>query len=213
MRLDTRTTLVRLVLALSLLVSLEARAQQQPYGRIEGDLGVVVGAGAVVAPRGPRIEAEVRLRYLDSVGVFASYEDAALVGSDGEPRRVAAAGFEIRPLFLLRWLRGMESHRARVELALDSIGIELGALLMQPAGGDFASRAGLELAFGFELPIFATATGPWIGVHGGLRWSNEALANGADASADDRSAFLALTVAWHQLVLAHLVDVGDEPAR
>jgi hypothetical protein len=84
---------------------------------------------------------------------------------------------------------------------------------MQPADGDFGSRAGLEVGLGFELPVFADATGPWVGVRGGLRWSNEALANGAAESADERSAYLAITLAWHQLVMAHVVDAGDESAR
>jgi hypothetical protein len=185
-----------------------------PYGRIEGDVTIVAGAGAVIAPRGPRLEAEVRFRYLDSAGIFAAYEDGTALGSDAEPRRVLIAGLELRPLFLLRWLRGMEeTRRARLDLALDSVGIDLGAVLMEPAGATFGSRAGLQLGFGFELPIFADATGLWIGVHGGLRWSSEALANGATANADDRSAFLSLTLAWHQLVMAHLVDLGDEPVR
>jgi hypothetical protein len=182
-----------------------------PYGRIDGDVSVVVGAGAVVAPRGPRLEGEVRLRYLDSAGVFAAYEDG--LGGSAEPVRLLVSGLELRPLFLLRWLRGMELRRARLDLALDSIGIELGAVLMQPADGDFGSRAGLEVGLGFELPVFADATGPWVGVRGGLRWSNEALANGAAESADERSAYLAITLAWHQLVMAHVVDAGDESAR
>jgi hypothetical protein len=106
-----------------------------------------------------------------------------------------------------------DTQRARVDLAIDSVGIDLGAVLMQPAGGDFGSRAGLQLGLGFELPLFPEATGLWVGVHGGLRWSSEALANGAASSADERSAFLTLTLAWHQLVAAHLVDLGDEAVR
>src|SRR5207237_10168057 len=131
-------------------------------------------------------------------------------GGDAGPAGLLVSGLELRPLFLVRWLRGMELRRARVDLALDSIGIELGAVLMQPADGGFGSRAGLQVGLGFELPIFAEATGPWVSIHGGLRWSNEALANGAAGSADERSAYLALTLAWHQLVMAHVVDLGDE---
>src|SRR5689334_5367748 len=72
------------------------------YGRIDGDVTLVVGAGAVVAARGPRATAEMRVRYLDTVGAFATYEDGPLVGSETDPRRVFATGLELRPFFLAR---------------------------------------------------------------------------------------------------------------
>ena len=74
------------------------------YGRVEGDLCFVAGAGAAVAARGPRAVGELRMRYLESGGLFATYEDGSLIGSDSEPKRVVAAGLELRPLFLFRWL-------------------------------------------------------------------------------------------------------------
>src|SRR5215831_13531181 len=74
------------------------------YGRIDGDIDVVVGAGAVFAPRGPRGEAELRLRYLETAGVLVTFEDA--LGSSAEPARALTTGLELRPLFLARWLRG-----------------------------------------------------------------------------------------------------------
>jgi len=40
-------------------------ASDPSHGRIEGDLGVVVGGGVAVAPRGPRVEGELRVRYLE----------------------------------------------------------------------------------------------------------------------------------------------------
>jgi hypothetical protein len=180
------------------------------YGRVEGDLELAGALGAVVAQGGVRPEAELRVRYLESAGVFATYEDGPLVGSSAEPQRMLAAGAEVRPFFLYRWLRGHETRRATFDLVVDSIGIELGATWAQPAGQSFASLPGVELGLGVELPLLASATGPWIGLHGGLRWSDAALATGSVSSADDRAAYLAITVAWHQIVATHLVDVGDE---
>jgi hypothetical protein len=187
-----------------------AESPPPTYGRIDGDMAFVVGAGAVVAPRGVRPEAELRVRYLDSAGVFLSYEDAPLVGSPAEPRRCIAVGLELRPLFLLRWLRGLETEQARFDLWLDSIGLELGALWLQPAGEGFGARAGVQLGLGTEVPITGAATGLWVGVRGGIRWSDDALAFGSVRNADDRSAYAALTLAWHQLASAHVVDIGDE---
>jgi hypothetical protein len=186
------------------------------YGRLEGDLAVVVGAGGVVASRGVRAGAEVRLRYLETAGLFVTYEDGHVFGAALEPESVLAGGLELRPLFLFRWLQGYESRRARLDLALDSIGLELGATVEQPSGGAFASRAGFEVGMGVELPIFEAASGPWIAVRGALRWSELALGGqGSDVlqGANDRDAVLAITLGWHQVLTAHLVDAGDRAPR
>jgi hypothetical protein len=179
------------------------------YGRIDGDVTVVVGAGGVVAPGGPRATAELRARYLETAGLFATYEDGPIVGSGARPRRVAAAGFELRPLFLYRWLRGVETHRARWDLVVDSFGLELGITWPQPAGEGFASRPGVEAGIGIEVPFVPVASGPWLGLHAGVRWSADALGSGIVETADDREAYLSITLAWHQIVATHLVDTGD----
>jgi hypothetical protein len=205
---------VALLVAALALSGGDARAQDRTdptYGRMEGDVTLVVGAGAVVAARGPRAEGEVRLRYLESAGVFASYEDGPLLGSAAVPERVLAFGLEVRPLFLARWLTGREIQRARVDLVLDSVGLELGAALAQPAGASFASRPGVQAGLGLEIPFLHEATGPWIGLHAGVRWSEEALASGRVRDATDRGLFVAVTLAWHQVILTHLVDAGDRP--
>jgi hypothetical protein len=205
-----------LVGALLALAPRDARGQDTvdpSYGRIEGDLSLVVGAGATIASSGPRAEGELRLRYLESAGLFAAYEDGPLVGSGAEPQRVLATGLEVRPLFLFRWLQGHETRRAWLDLTLDSFGLEMAATWSQPVGSSFASERGLQAGLGLEIPILPQATGPWIGLHGGLRWSDAALGSGAIAGPDDRVAFLAITLAWHQLVSAHLVDLGDRAPR
>jgi hypothetical protein len=194
----------------------EAHAQSRPepsYGRLQGDVTLVAGVGGVVAARGGRAESELRVRYLETVGVFASYEDGALFGSAAEPTRVLTTGLELRPLFLARWLTGLEARRARFDLVLDSLGLELGATFAQPAGTSFASRPGMQAGLGLEVPLLTQATGPWLGFHAGVRWSDTALASGDVATADDRSAYVAITLAWHQVVVTHLVDVGDQAPR
>jgi hypothetical protein len=183
------------------------------YGRIAGDMTLVGALGGVVAARGPRAEAELRLRYLESVGAFVSYEDGAVLGSSAEPERVLTAGAEVRPLFLFRWLRGKEGASAWRDMTIDSLGLELGATFAQPAGTGFASVGGLQIGLGVEVPLLPRSTGPWIGLHGGLRWVDSALESGVIRSVDDRAAFLAITVAWHQEIVAHLVDLGDRAPR
>jgi hypothetical protein len=183
------------------------------YGRVVGDLTLVLGLGATVAEGGARAEGELRLRYLESVGMFAAYEDGPPVDSAAEPARLLVGGLEVRPLFLYRWLQGQETSRAWLDLAIDSFGLELGAFAMQPQGTSFGSQAGVQAGLGIELPIMADATGLWIGLHGGVRWSEAELTTGVVNGPDDRSAFLSITLAWHQVIVAHVVDVGDEAPR
>jgi hypothetical protein len=122
-------------------------------------------------------------------------------------------GLELRPLFLYRWLKNHETEEARLDLTLDSLGLEIGAVWMQPAGEGFGARAGIQVGLGVEVPITAAATGPWVGLRGGLRWSDDALAFASVRSADDRSAYVVLTLAWHQLAAVHVVDMGDQAPR
>jgi hypothetical protein len=183
------------------------------YGRIDGDLEVVAGVGATVGPDSPRATIDLRLRYLETAGVFFTYEDGPLFGHGAEPARVLAAGLEVRPLFLARWLTGHESGVARLDLALDSLAFELGGFLGQPQGQSFGDRPGLQMGLGLELPVFARASGLWFGLHGGLRLSDAALAGGPTSDPADRALFLGITLAWHQVFGAHAVDVRDRAPR
>jgi hypothetical protein len=190
-----------------------AESSDTTYGRVEGDLTLAMGLGGTVTARGVRAAGELRLRYMESAGVFASYEDAALFGAAADSRRLLCAGVEVRPLFLYRWLKAHETQWPRLDLLIDSVGLELGAVFAEPAGAAFASQSGLEVALGVEMPIFDRAAGPWVAFHGGLRWSDEELASGVVRDANDRSAFLLVTLAWHLVEATHLVDLGDEIPR
>ncbi len=190
-----------------------AEGVEPSYGRVAGDVTLVAGVGAAVASGGPRAEGELRARYLETAGVYGTYEDGAIVGSSAAPRRVVAAGFELRPLFLYRWLQGHETHRARLDLAIDSIGLELGLTWQQPQGGSFDSSPGFEVGLGLEVPLLVDATGLWVAFHGGIRWSDETLASGLVATPEEREVYLSVTLAWHQLVAVHLVDIGDRAPR
>ena len=190
-----------------------AEAQDAVEGRVSGDVCLVAGAGASVASRGARAEGELRLRYLETAGMFAAYEDAVASRSSSEPHRVLSGGFEFRPLFLYRWLRGFETRHGYADLTIDSLGLELGAFLSAPSGAPTVFSPGFQLGLGIEVPLVPTATGLWLGVHGGIRWGDRALAVGSTRDPDDRSAYLTLTAAWHQVLRTHIVDVTDEAPR
>jgi hypothetical protein len=206
------------VLAAALLFAHAASAEEPDttYGRVDGDLGFVGGAGVAVGARTPRAALDLRLRYLDTAGVFITYEDGSIFSSAetrADPRRVLAGGIEIRPLFLARWLRGRETGVGHLDLAIDSLGLELGAFTSQPDGASsLAERPGLQLGMGLELPVLAQASGPWIGLHPGVRWSDAALGGDPVRVPSDRALYLAITLSWHQLFGAHVVDVHDRAA-
>ena len=177
------------------------------HGRFEGDVAVVVGAGVTIGPRAPRGTLDLRLRYLSSAGVFATYED----GFGGSvPRRALALGLEVRPLFLARWGTNRElGTRPRLDLVIDSIALELGALFSEPEGTKFLGRRGLQAGIGVVFPFLERASGPFFAAHGGCRWSDNALGGGPLEGAADRALFLTLEVGWQQLFGGHVVDLGD----
>jgi hypothetical protein len=182
-------------------------------GRIDGDVSASVGLGATFGARGPRAAADLRLRYLWTAGAFVTYEDGPLFGSSSEPRRVFATGLEVRPLFLVRWLQGLETGNAYVDMTIDSFGLELGAVFEQPEGRSFGSKPGLQAGIGVQIPVLPHATGPVIGFHSGARWSDSALGGRTIEGPSDRALYLLVTVAWQQVFGAHIVDLGDRAPR
>jgi hypothetical protein len=183
------------------------------HGRIEGDLSTSAAVGAAFGPRGPRAAADLRLRYIWTAGVFATYEDGPLFGSSSEPRRVFAGGIELRPLFLARWLQGWETGNAYLDMTLDSLGLELGAVFLEPVGRSFGSKPGLQAGLGLTVPVLPHATGPVIGIHAGARWSDSALGGRTLEGPSDRALYLQLTLGWQQVFGAHIVDLGDRAPR
>jgi hypothetical protein len=179
------------------------------YGRLDADVTVAPGLGFEAGPRGPRLLAELRARYLHTVGVFAVYEDGPALASQADPARVLSFGAELRPVFLARYLQDLETQRAWLDLVVDSFGLEVGAVFAERAGGPVDSHPGLEVGFGVGVPVVLRACGPWLGVHAGLRWSDVALETGSLRGPEDRAFYFALTLAYEQLITTHIVDVGD----
>jgi hypothetical protein len=179
------------------------------HGRFDGDVAIAGAAGMTFGPRSPRAGVDLRLRYLSTAGIFGSYENGPIVGSKTEPRRALAFGLELRPLFLARWATGRELGVPRVDLFIDSLALELGAVFAQPEGARFGARPGLQAGFGLELPFFATASGPFLGLHGGVRWSDAALSGGPLDGPSDRALYLTVALGWQQLFGGQVVDIGD----
>ena len=208
-----RASSMRPVILATLLVlptsALAADRKDGAHGRVDGDLAVEGGIGASFGPRDPRAAADLRFRYLSMAGIFVTYEDGPIFSARSEPKRALATGLELRPLFLAKWFTGRYSGNPYLDLAIDSIGLELGAVFMQPNGARFGAKPGLQAGLAFELPVFPSATGPFIAVHAGARWSDAALSGGPLAGPADRALYFNVFFAWQQIFRAHVVDMGD----
>jgi hypothetical protein len=187
------------------------------YGRLKGDVTLVVGAGGGLVAKSDRklVTGDVRLRYLDAVGAAFIYEEANALerttnADYGAVHRNFITALEIRPLFPIRFLKNMESDQRFFELMLDSIGLELGTVWTMREG-NATRRPGLLLGLGFEVPLIAAATGPWLRFSTSVRWSAERL-DGVSPADDPggRAVVFSLGVAWHQVFGAHAVDAGDQ---
>lgn len=188
------------------------------YGRFDGDLGLRLGAGAAVADGGAALCAHAAAVYLDTAGFYLHYADA--LGQPGPAvARSLAAGVHLQPLFLGRYASDLERGPARLDLLLDSFALGVGAFWDARRGASGAAEPawawdpGLEIALSLSFPFLPSASGPHIGLRGALRLRAADL-DGLGANGPlDRGALLSLTLSWHQIVPAHLVDADDRVDR
>lgn len=133
------------------------RADDGVYGRFHSDLaislglngGVVLGEPVLAMTRPSAailsVSAEVRVRVLDSAGIVLAPEWRP----EGSSRLFA--GVDLRPGFLTRFLYGISADDRYIDLFVDSIGVDLGAVVFAPNG-----RVGFAFAVGFgcEIPLY-----------------------------------------------------------
>lgn len=182
---------------LLLLTSPKAWAQDGVYGRLEGDLSLSAEAGvATITPFAAT--AQVRALYLATVGAYGTVQAPT---SDWSPVSFSA-GVELRPLFLGRFLNGMEQGPAALDLALDAIFLGMGARF------EGSRSAAFELGTGIEIPLLGRFDGFYLG--GRLyqvfsRERMEGLGNGDTQ--------LLLTLGYRGVLAAHLADWRDQLVR
>ncbi|MGK4005536.1 hypothetical protein WMF31_23120 [Sorangium sp. So ce1036] len=185
-----------------------ARAEDDgAYGRLDGDLELRAGAGATFASGGPALCARGAAVYLATAGVYAHYTDA--LGADAAPiARSIAGGVFIQPLFLARYASDLERGAPWLNLLVDSFALGVGSFWEASPGGGLAPEPGLELSASLDLPLLGDATGPFLGLRGALRWRGPELA-GIESAQEEQRALVSVTLSWHHVVWAHLVDAGD----
>ncbi|MEP7125142.1 MAG: hypothetical protein ABJE95_29700 [Byssovorax sp.] len=193
---------------IALAATTSARADDDGvYGRLEGDLELRIEAGAGFAAGGPSLAAGAAALYLGTAGIYAHYTDA--LGSRApDVTRSFAFGLCLQPLFLARYGSDLEHGPARLDLLVDSFGLEIGSFWGAPRGRGLVATPGLELATTLALPILARGNGPFLALRGALR-----LRQDEASSAIDRAGIFSLTLSFHQTITTHLVDGGDGLTR
>jgi hypothetical protein len=203
----------RLILAAGLLASTAATADSTDgtYGRLDGDLDLSIGAGPAFARGGATAAAFARAMYLGTAGLYAGYADA--LGADRPVLRSASVGVGLRPLFLPRWGSDLERGPATLDLALDAFTFDVGALFAAHEGRAAGAVPGIEIALGSEVPLLGQAAGAWIGLRGALQWRPDELACRGEPGSTSTRIFASITLSWHAIVNAHIVDVRDRSLR
>jgi hypothetical protein len=107
-----------------------------------------------------------------------------------------------------RWASALERGPAWLDLFVDSLALGMGLYGAWPqSGADITPHHGLELSLGVALPLVAQASAPFVALRAALRWP---LADAdPNAMAGGTAGLLTLSIGYHQLFGANLVDAGD----
>jgi hypothetical protein len=138
------------------------------YGRFGGRFDLAAAAGAEIREGGLAGAVYGSVHYFSMAGVYAEYSDA--FDADRRTARHVSFGVDLRPAFVPRWSKDMESGPGFLDLAIDSISLGLGAYFREPRGQSLGDARGLELSLGFGIPLAGKQPGPWLRGRGVLRW-------------------------------------------
>jgi hypothetical protein len=169
------------------------------YGRFDGDLDIGLGVGPNIAFANGDLALGGRLsaHWFTIAGLYLYYAEA--LGEDPRVRRRFAGGLDLRPLFLLRWPKGLEAGPAILDLTIDSLSLGLGLATSTAADPALKSHSGFELSLGFGVPLAGIQPGPWLEFRAGFVLPKSEL---GDATA------LAL-FSWHFALGTPFVEGGE----
>lgn len=129
------------------------------YGRLGGNTDLSLKLGGLISDSRLAGSVGASAHYYSLIGVTGDYSESLV--ADASHTRSFSLGMELRPLFLPRWLLGMERGPAWLDLTLDSTCIGFGAYFTD-AGVEVDDTRGVWLSFGLGAPVLGHATGPWL---------------------------------------------------
>ena len=164
------------------------------YGRFSGDTDISLKLGGMVRDSGLAGSVGASAHYYSLLGVTGDYSESLV--ADSLHARSAAVGMELRPLFLPRWVLGLERGPAWLDLALDSAALGFGAYFTDAEAEGRGSR-GAWLSLGAGVPLLGEAAGPWLELRALRRFPDP------DALAAAAHNALFVYLSWH-----HVLQLG-----
>lgn len=161
------------------------------YGRFQGDTDVSLKLGGMLRDAGVAGSVGGSVHYYSLFGVTGDYTESLV--ADSLHARSVSAGLELRPLFLPRWVLGLERGPAWLDLLLDSAALGFGAYFTDAEADGRGSR-GAWLSVGVGAPLLASASGPWIELRALRRFPDD---DGLGAEAHNA---LLLYLSWHHVL-------------
>lgn len=180
------------------------------YGRLAGDVALQGTVGPTFG-HGPAAGASISALYLVTAGPYVSADlalsDDARWAHLGNGRlRSVSTGVELRPIFIPRFLKAMESGHAFWDLLLDSAGFRLGARF-HPG----SERRGLEFGGVLDVPLGTHYSGVFLGLSVMKTVPGRALAGLRDNP--EQTLFFGVALGVRGMLTTHLVDFGDSADR
>lgn len=164
------------------------------YGRFDGDMGIEPGLGIEYSRGNLLPQIDIAASYVSTLGLRLRHANSKLLfDAVAHDRSVTSFNFEVRPLFLIRWTEALETGPALLDLTLDSFTLGIGAFWDYDRNTPQLQR-GTEFLTGFGLPLFATASGPWIRATAAVR-----LAEAPNLAITTHSVFT-LILCWNLLI-------------
>lgn len=168
--------------------SAESTSGDGVYGRFDGDLDLGLGLGAELGSAGHAAPAlRATAHYFSIAGVYANGRIKA--GDESAPS-LFGVGVDLRPLFVPRWAKGLQTGCALFDLTLDSLSLSLGAFWASSGAPGSEAHRGFDAQLGLGIPLLASAAGPWLEARGALRYPDGA----------NREEAVLLLLSWHGFV-------------
>lgn len=161
------------------------------YGRLGGNTDASLKLGGLLSQSRLSASVGASAHYYSLIGITGDYSES--LRDDALQRRSFSLGTELRPLFLPRWLLGMQRGPAWLDLTLDSFCAGFGAYLGKMAAPGEDTR-GVWASLGLGVPLFGRASGPWLELRGLRRWPD------LDAQRAEAHNALFVYLSWHQVV-------------
>jgi hypothetical protein len=167
------------------------------YGRLRGDTDASLKLGGLISRSRFSGSIGASAHYYSLLGITGDYSQS--LDSDPVQLRSFSVGTELRPLFLPRWLGGLERGPAWLDLTLDSICVGFGAYFSRAPEPIGPSR-GVWMSLGLGVPVLGRASGPWLEIRELRRWPDR-----EESSPESHNALL-VYLSWHELV-----QLGSSP--